>query len=74
MFFELVSMPATARRVPVNLFTWISVGRFSVDFSYQIDQLSVIFLLIITGIGTLIHIYSIGYMHGDPVSAGFSPI
>ncbi|MEP7218221.1 MAG: NADH-quinone oxidoreductase subunit L, partial [Bacteroidota bacterium] len=55
--------------VMVDLVPWITAWQFSVDFSYQIDQLSIIFLLIITGIGTLIHIYSIGYMHGDP---GFS--
>src|ERR1041384_3799585 len=65
MFFDMLGMPAESRRVMVTLLPWISAGQFSVDFAYQIDQLSIIFLLIITGIGTLIHIYSIGYMHGD---------
>jgi len=65
MFFDMLGMPAESRRVLVTLLPWISAGQFSVDFAYQIDQLSIIFLLIITGIGTLIHIYSIGYMHGD---------
>ncbi|MDB5034830.1 MAG: proton-translocating NADH-quinone oxidoreductase, chain [Chlorobi bacterium] len=69
MFAGMISLPAEHRRVMVDLVPWITAGQFSVDFSYQIDQLSIIFLLIITGIGTLIHIYSIGYMHGDP---GFS--
>ncbi|MEO5930832.1 MAG: NADH-quinone oxidoreductase subunit L [Candidatus Kapaibacterium sp.] len=69
MFAEMISLPPEHRRVMVDLVPWITAGQFSVDFSYQIDQLSIIFLLIITGIGTLIHIYSIGYMHGDP---GFS--
>ena len=65
MFLEMIGTPAESRRVLVTLLPWISAGQFTVDFSYQIDQLSIIFLLIITGIGTLIHIYSIGYMHGD---------
>ncbi len=49
----------------MTLASWIATGSFSVDFAYQLDQLSMIFLLIITGVGSLIHIYSIGYMHGD---------
>jgi NADH-quinone oxidoreductase subunit L len=49
----------------VNLFDWISVGSLQIPFSYQIDQLSLLMLLLITGVGTLIHIYSIGYMHHD---------
>ncbi len=69
IFFQLVGLHGEERRVIVPVADWISTGTFSIDFSYQVDQLSVIFLLIITGIGTLIHIYSIGYMHGDP---GFS--
>ena len=48
-----------------TLWTWIATGNFSVNIAYQIDQLSVLFTLIITGIGLLIHIYSAGYMHGD---------
>ncbi len=49
----------------VNLFDWISVGSLQIPFSYQIDQLSLLMLLLITGVGTLIHIYSIGYMSQD---------
>ncbi|MCE9501831.1 MAG: NADH-quinone oxidoreductase subunit L, partial [Leptospira sp.] len=48
-----------------TLFNWIEAGNFKVDFGYQVDQLSLYMTLIITGIGSLIHIYSIGYMHGD---------
>ena len=53
--------------VPVNvtLFDWIHVGDFQVSFSFLVDQLSSLMLLIITGVGFLIHLYSIGYMHGD---------
>jgi NADH-quinone oxidoreductase subunit L len=49
----------------VKLYTWFSAGSFSVDISYQVDQLSLFFGAIITGVGFLIHVYSIGYMHGD---------
>ncbi|GGC02814.1 NADH-quinone oxidoreductase subunit L [Dyadobacter sediminis] len=52
----------------VPLFDWITVGDLNIPFSFQIDQLSLLMLMIITGVGSLIHIYSIGYMHHD---AGF---
>ncbi len=54
------------RRVTDFFFTWIEVGNFRSDFGYLLDPLSGIFLLFITGVGLLIHIYSVGYMHGDP--------
>ncbi len=66
MFFQMLNAPEHERRTIVELMNWITAGQFSVGFSYQLDQLSMIFLLVITGVGTLIHIYSIGYMHGDP--------
>ena len=47
-------------------FTWISAGGFRADFALQVDQLTVIMLLVVTGVGWLIHIYSTGYMHEDP--------
>jgi NADH-quinone oxidoreductase subunit L len=47
-------------------FTWISAGGFQADFALQVDQLTVIMLLVVTGVGWLIHIYSTGYMHDDP--------
>jgi NADH-quinone oxidoreductase subunit L len=49
----------------VTVFNWITTGDLNINYSFQVDQLSILFTLIITGIGTLIHIYSIGYMHGD---------
>jgi NADH-quinone oxidoreductase subunit L len=52
----------------VPLFDWITVGSLNIPFSFQIDQLSLLMLMIITGVGSLIHLYSIGYMHHD---AGF---
>jgi NADH-quinone oxidoreductase subunit L len=53
--------------VPVNvtLFTWIQIEYFKVPFSFLVDQLSSLMLLVITGVGFLIHLYSIGYMHLD---------
>jgi NADH-quinone oxidoreductase subunit L len=47
-------------------FTWISAGGFRADFALLVDQLTVIMLLVVTGVGWLIHIYSTGYMHDDP--------
>jgi len=49
----------------VKLFDWIQAGKFSADLSLLIDPLSSVFLLIITGVGFLIHVYSTGYMHDD---------
>jgi NADH-quinone oxidoreductase subunit L len=50
----------------VTYFTWMVAGDLSVDFAYRIDELSLIMTLIVTGVGALIHMYSMGYMHGDP--------
>lgn len=50
----------------VSFFDWISVGELNIPFSFQIDQLSLLMLMIITGVGSLIHIYSMGYMKHDP--------
>src|SRR5205823_6069067 len=47
-------------------FTWIHVGGFVVDFRMLVDPLSVTMILFVTGVGALIHLYAIGYMHGDP--------
>ncbi len=66
VFAEMLSAPAEERAIHYKLFDWISVGKVNVGISFLIDQLSVIFLLVITGIGALIHLYSTGYMKGDP--------
>lgn len=68
---QLISMPAESRTLFVKYFDWMTVGNFSASVSYLIDPLSVTMVLIVTGVGTLIHIYSIGYMHGDPGFAKF---
>src|SRR6478736_6593975 len=55
----------------VNVFSWINSGILIIPFEFLIDPLSSIFLLIITGIGFLIHVYSVGYMHDDEGFARF---
>ncbi|HEX8515051.1 MAG TPA: NADH-quinone oxidoreductase subunit L [Bacteroidia bacterium] len=59
----------TEQSTTIDLFNWISAGKLSIPFSFLVDPLSSLFLLIITGIGFLIHLYSTGYMHDDE---GFS--
>src|SRR5512135_697659 len=48
-----------------NLYSWISIGSLSVNVGFQIDQLTAVMLLVVTTLSSLIHIYSVGYMHGD---------
>ena len=55
----------THEAIQIKLFDWISIERFNVSFGFLIDQLSIIWLLFVTGIGSLIHLYSISYMHDD---------
>lgn len=67
VFFELKG--GAQKEYTIELFKWISAGKLSIPFSFLIDPLSSLFLLIITGIGFLIHVYSSGYMSHDE---GFS--
>ena len=64
-FFAMIDRPEASRAVTQKLFTWISVGTFNVDAGLLLDQLSIAFVLLITGVGTLIHVYSIAYMSHD---------
>jgi NADH-quinone oxidoreductase subunit L len=64
-FFAMQGRDVLDRPVTQKIFTWISVGNFNVDASLLLDQLSICFVLLITGVGTLIHIYSISYMSHD---------
>lgn len=54
------------RAVASDLFSWVPVAGLQVDFGLALDQLSICFALLITGVGSLIHIYSVGYMRHDP--------
>lgn len=65
LFLELVALPPEQRRLAVNFFEWIAVGNFKVNAGFVVDQISSIMILIITGVGSLIHLFSIGYMHHD---------
>lgn len=64
-YFAMQGRDVLERPVTQKIFTWISVGNFHVDASLLLDQLSICFVLLITGVGTLIHIYSISYMSHD---------
>ena len=66
MFGEAFGRDAEERQVVQRLFTWIDVGGFDVGMDLLFDPLSVLFMLLITGVGGLIHVYSVGYMAHDP--------
>ncbi|MEI7518213.1 MAG: NADH-quinone oxidoreductase subunit L [Mycobacteriaceae bacterium] len=66
LFADLLGRPAENRAVREVLFSWVPVGALNVNFSVAVDALSICFVLLITGVGALIHIYSIGYMAHDP--------
>ena len=66
LFVHLLGRSEHARLVHEVLFSWVPVGVLRVNFGLQLDALSVCFLLLITGVGSLIHIYSVGYMSHDP--------
>lgn len=68
-FFQLSSMPHESRLIQQELFSWIEFANFKLSFALHWDPLSSLFALVITGVGTLIHIYSIGYM-GDDATPG----
>jgi NADH-quinone oxidoreductase subunit L len=66
LFFQMEGLPSEQRSATVKLYEWFSVGNIRVDMSLLLDPLSILFVLLITGVGSLIHIYSIGYMAHDP--------
>ena len=65
VFAGLLGMDAEERRFQQVLFDWLPVGSLKVELGFLVDPLSVTMALFITGVGALIHLYSIGYMHGD---------
>ena len=64
-FIQLLGRDAAGRAVSVPLYNWISSGIWQIDVGLLVDQLSILFVLLITGVGGLIHVYSIGYMTHD---------
>ena len=71
VFFDLMGMPGEERRFEQELFSWMSVGGLDVHVGFLVDPLSVTMALFVTGVGALIHLYSVGYMHGDERYATF---
>jgi NADH-quinone oxidoreductase subunit L len=71
VYFDLLSRSSEERDEVVTLFSWIPVGALHIDVALLADPLSITMALFITGIGSLIHLYAIGYMHGDPKFSKF---
>jgi NADH-quinone oxidoreductase subunit L len=65
VFFDLMGLHGEERRFEQDLFTWIGAGGLDVHVGFLVDPLSVTMALFVTGVGALIHLYSVGYMHGD---------
>ena len=64
-FIQMLGRDVAARAISVPLYNWISSGNWKINVGLLIDQLSIVFVLLITGVGGLIHVYSIGYMAHD---------
>jgi NADH-quinone oxidoreductase subunit L len=71
VYLDLLSRTSEERHHVVTLFSWLPVGSLQVDMALLADPLSITMALFVTGIGSLIHLYSIGYMHGDPKFSKF---
>ncbi len=65
LFLQLRAQPPH-QPILVNLWRWLPVGSLQIDMGFQLDQLSAVMLLIVTGVGSLIHLFSVGYMKEDP--------
>ncbi|MBI4266497.1 MAG: NADH-quinone oxidoreductase subunit L [Acidobacteria bacterium] len=64
---ELAAMPADQRAIEQTVYTWIASGDFVLDLTFRVDPLAAVMILVVTGIGALIHIYSTAYMHDESV-------
>ena len=71
MLGALLGLSPESRLVTHHLFSWIPAGTFEVSIGTQADPLSITWCLLVTGVGSLIHVYSVGYMHGDPLFSRF---
>src|SRR6478735_3513967 len=71
VFIDMLGLPADERSDVVTLYQWLPVGALHVDLAFLADPLSITMCLFVTGVGTLIHIYAIEYMHGDPKFSKF---
>ena len=64
-FIQLLGLPADNRIIHQTVYTWLEAGAFKAQAAFLVDPLSIIMLLVVTGVGFLIHLYSIGYMADD---------
>jgi NADH-quinone oxidoreductase subunit L len=71
IFGEMMASPAEDRKHLIEFFPWIAAGSLQIVVGFQVDQLSILMTLIVTGVGFVIHVYSIGYMSGDKGFARF---
>ncbi|MBU6375144.1 MAG: hypothetical protein KGQ59_04040, partial [Bdellovibrionales bacterium] len=71
VFFELQALPELGRVIEEQIFSWIQVGDIHVPMTLRVDVLSTLFTLVISGVGFLIHVYSIGYMSHDATPGKF---
>src|SRR5262249_48691151 len=69
--WQVAAMPPESRAITQTVYTWIASGDFVLDMTFRVDPLSAVMILVITGIGSLIHIYSTAYMH-DEVDSEFA--
>jgi len=65
-FVRLIGLPPESRAIVQQVYSWISSGSFQASFTLRLDPLSAVMILVVTGIGSLIHIYSTAYMHDEP--------
>jgi len=71
LVIDLIGLPDETRRISVSYFDWIVISNFKVDMGFVIDQISAIMILVVTGVGSLIHMFSIGYMAHDKGAAKY---
>ncbi len=64
-YLHLLSLPPDQRQFIDTVYTWIGLGGFNVGLSFLVDPLSTVMILIVSGVSSVIHLYSVGYMHGD---------
>ena len=65
LFVKLIGLPAEERSLRVDYFNWLTLGSLDISAAFVVDALSILMVLIITGVGSLIHLFSIGYMSHD---------
>ena len=66
VFVRIGFGPENAKLVVVKLFTWIDSGAFNADWALRVDTLTAVMFIVVTGVSSMVHVYSIGYMEGDP--------